>query len=280
MAKYIGNALFGATLRQCRKQRNFSQQFVASAAGISSRHLSFVECNKTGVSRKTLARIFTVLELPPSQEEMLLQLAGFASRQSAYNEINLNEALPRPIQQVLDVYSPYPAYLLDRQLNIVSMNTVSKLYLEYFEINLKYFKGKPNLLLSVVDQSSLKPYFFNWHEVVKSMIWRLRNHARRAPEVEVFEHLEREATASEDVREALRLEPNERALHGINNILIGGAARSVEFTHITSSFHGPISNGHSPRFFVESFIPSNEKSALLFEQCIADLPTRTSNKKF
>jgi len=208
---------------------------------------------------------------------MLLQLAGFASPQTTSNEIDLGEVLPWSIQQVLDVYSPFPAYLLDQQLNILSMNNASKLYLEHFAINLKYFNGKPNLLLSVVGQSSLKPYFCNWHEVVKSMIWRLRNHARRAQDVESFEHLEREAIATEDVREALRLEPNERALHGINNILIGSVAASAEFTHITSSFHAPITKGHSPRFFVESFIPANEKSTLLFERCIADLPKLALN---
>ena len=271
LAKYIGNVLFGVSLRQCRKQRNLSQQFVASAAGISSRHLSFVECNKTGISRKTLARIFTVLELPASQEDMLLQLAGFSAQRTAANEIDLDKDLPWPIQQVLDVYSPYPSYLLDQHLNILAMNDVSASYLKYFSIPLAEFNGQPNLLLSVAQERSLKPYFLNWHEVVKSLVWRLRHHARRREEQLSFEMLEREVLAGEDVREALRLEPNERALHGINTVFVGNKAASGEFTLITSSFHSSLSNGHSSRFFVESFLPSDEKSARAFEQYIAQV---------
>ncbi len=256
MATYIGNVLFGATLRQCRKQRNYSQQFVASAAGISSRHLSFVECNKTGVSRKTLTRIFTVLALKPSQEDILLQLAGFASQRSASNELEFNETVPWAIGQVLDVYSPYPAYLLD----------------QYFNIGLCDFNGVPNLLLSSIDQASLRPYLRNWEEVVRSLIWRLRHHARRSPDPEPFDALEREAASSANVREAFRLDPNDRVSHGIENVVVGRAGASVEFTHITSSFHGTLENGHSPKFFVESFLPANEHSALLFEQYIARFP--------
>lgn len=272
MATYIRNVFFGATLRQCRKQRNYSQQFVASAAGISSRHLSFVECNKTGVSRKTLTRIFEVLALQPSQEDILLQLVGFSSQRSASNKLEFNETVPWAIGQVLDVYSPYPAYLLDQYLNVLAMNKVSKLYLDHINISLRNFNGVPNLLLSSVDQASLRPYLRNWEEVVRSLIWRLRHHARRSPDPEPFDALEREAASHANVREVLRLDPNERVLHGIDNVVVGRGSASVEFTHITSSLHGTLENGHSPKFFVESFLPENEHSALLFEQYIARFP--------
>ena len=211
LAKYVGNVLFGVTLRQCRKQRNYSQQFVAAAAGISSRHLSFVECNKTGISRKTLVQVFAVLALPQSQEDILLQLAGYSSQRLSANELDLDNDLPWPIQQVLDVYSTYPAYLLDQNLNILAMNDVSASYLNYFSISCSQFDGQPNLLLSVVREDSLKTHLLNWQEVVRSLVWRLRNHALRGDDVVSVSHLEREVLTNEAVREAMRLEPDARA---------------------------------------------------------------------
>ncbi len=180
--------------------------------------------------------------------------------------------MPWAIGQVLDVYSPYPAYLLDQYLNVLAMNKASKLYLDHINISLRNFNGVPNLLLSSVDQASLRPYLRNWEEVVRSLIWRLRHHARRSPDPEPFDALEREAASHANVREVLRLDPNERVLHGIDNVVVGRGSASVEFTHITSSLHGTLENGHSPKFFVESFLPANEHSALLFEQYIARFP--------
>lgn len=274
VAKYIGNSLFGASLRQCRKERNYSQQLVAAAAGISSRHLSFVECNKTGVSRKTLNRIFVVLELSLSQEDMLLNLAGFASAGASPNDMDIAGALPWPLQQILDLYSPYPAYLLDQHLNILSMNKVSELYLDYFEVDLRLFNGKPNLLLSIVHQDSLKPYLSNWGDVVRSLVWRLRLQAQQTAEAGVFASLEREVIAVVGVRDALRTEPNPLALHGCNNVFVGIGGASAEFTHVTSNFHADIDEGISIQYLIESFVPTNENSTAKFSDYLA-LPKST-----
>jgi len=264
----MGNVLFGASLRKCRKQRNYSQQLVAAGAGISNRHLSFVECNKAGVSRKTLLRIFDVLELSVSQEDMLLQLAGFAASSAASNHLNILGLLPWPIQQVLDMYSPYPAYLLDQHLNILSVNKVSQLYLEYFSVELPLFDGRPNLLLSITQHDSLKRYMFNWEDVVRSMVWRLRLQAQQAADPEPFERLEREVFAADGVRDALRVEPN---VHGCKNIFVGSDEMNAEFTHITSSFYASIDEGQSTNYFVESFLPSNGDSIQTFTKYLVDM---------
>src|SRR5271163_1901131 len=71
-------AEFAARLRSWRRRRGWSQLELAGRAGISQRHLSFLEIGRAAPSRDMVARLATTLDVPLRQHNELLVAAGFA----------------------------------------------------------------------------------------------------------------------------------------------------------------------------------------------------------
>jgi transcriptional regulator with XRE-family HTH domain len=69
---------FAAELRRWREHRGFSQLALAGRAGVSQRHLSFLELGRASPSREMVDRLATTLAIPLRQHNALLLAAGFA----------------------------------------------------------------------------------------------------------------------------------------------------------------------------------------------------------
>src|SRR4029450_8080991 len=69
---------FGNLLRHWRRARGGSQLELANRPGLSTRHLSFLETGRCGPSRGTVLQIGRALDLPQSETERLLLVAGYA----------------------------------------------------------------------------------------------------------------------------------------------------------------------------------------------------------
>ena len=113
----------GQLLRGWRERRRLSQLELASTAGVSPRHLSFVE---TGRSRPTSAMILRLadhLEVPLREQNRLLLAGGFAP---AHPERSLDEptmsAVHDAVERLLAAHAPFPALVVDRGWDLVSAN--------------------------------------------------------------------------------------------------------------------------------------------------------------
>ncbi|WP_166665854.1 MULTISPECIES: helix-turn-helix domain-containing protein [Pseudonocardia] len=109
------NAGPGEMLRFWRARRRRSQMDVALAAGVSTRHLSFVETGRSGASRELLGALAEQLEIPLRERNALLLAAGFAP---AYAERPLDDPDLAPVraalEQLVAAHEPYPALVVDR----------------------------------------------------------------------------------------------------------------------------------------------------------------------
>jgi transcriptional regulator with XRE-family HTH domain len=63
---------FAAQLRWWRRRRGWSQLELAGRAGVSQRHLSFLEISRAAPSRDMVIRLATTLDLPLRQHNGLL----------------------------------------------------------------------------------------------------------------------------------------------------------------------------------------------------------------
>lgn len=72
------SASLGAPLRGWRQRRCTSQLDLALDAGISTRHLSFVETGRSQPSREAVLRLAEELAMPLRERNRLLLAAGFA----------------------------------------------------------------------------------------------------------------------------------------------------------------------------------------------------------
>ena len=113
----------GDLLRDWRKRRHHSQLSLALEAGISQRHLSFVESGRAQASREMVLHLAEHLDVPLRERNRMLNAAGFASM---FPEHSLEDpalaAARRAIERVLHAHEPYPAIAIDRHWNLVSAN--------------------------------------------------------------------------------------------------------------------------------------------------------------
>src|SRR5689334_18627079 len=121
----------GDMLRDWRRRRRLSQLELSSHAGISARHLSFLETGRSRPSRDMVLRLTERLEVPLRERNGLLVAAGFAP---VYRERSIDDPEMRPareaLNRVLDGHEPYPAIVVDRHWDLVMANDAAFLFLE------------------------------------------------------------------------------------------------------------------------------------------------------
>jgi len=114
----------GELLRQWRRRRGLSQLALAGAAGVSARHLSFVETGRSRPSRAMLLRLGEHLDVPLRDRNALLLAAGLAP---AYPQRRLDDppmvAVADAVARLLAAYEPYPALVVDRHWELVDANS-------------------------------------------------------------------------------------------------------------------------------------------------------------
>jgi transcriptional regulator with XRE-family HTH domain len=119
----VPRAGVGELLRDWRKRRHQSQLALALEAGVSQRHLSFVESGRAQPSREMLLRLAEQLDVPLRERNRLLNAAGFAP---VYPERPLADpaldAARRAVDRVLAAHEPYPALAVDRHWTLVTAN--------------------------------------------------------------------------------------------------------------------------------------------------------------
>lgn len=113
----------GELLRGWRERRRASQLALSLDAGISTRHLSYVETGRAQPSREMLILLANQLDVPLREQNLLLLAAGYAP---VYRETPMAEAGFEPIraalERILAGHEPFPAVAIDRHWNLVAMN--------------------------------------------------------------------------------------------------------------------------------------------------------------
>jgi transcriptional regulator with XRE-family HTH domain len=113
----------GTLLRDWRQRRRLSQLDLALEAGISTRHLSFVETGRAKPSPEMVVHLAEQLQVPLRERNQLLLAAGYAPR---YGARSLEDPEMAPIRdalgRVLAGHEPYPAIAVDRGWNLVASN--------------------------------------------------------------------------------------------------------------------------------------------------------------
>src|SRR6059058_2653786 len=104
----------GTLLREWRQRRHLSQLELAGMAGVSTRHLSFIETGRSRPSREMVLHLAEHLEVPLRERNALLLAAGFAP---AYRSTDFDADDMKPVcdalQRVLSSHDPYPALAVD-----------------------------------------------------------------------------------------------------------------------------------------------------------------------
>jgi transcriptional regulator with XRE-family HTH domain len=243
----------GELLRGWRGTRRMSQLELSVQAGVSARHLSFVETGRSRPTREMILRLAEELDVPLRSRNELLLAGGFAP---AYAEGKLDgpklATMMASLRDVLAGHEPYPAVLIDRHWTLIDANAAAGLLMTGAAPGL--LEPPVNVLKLSLHPDGIAPRIRNLAE------WRTH----------VLHRLDRQAAATAD--------PVLRAMHDELSELPGGSASvppngvvvplrfetpdgtQLSFFSITSVLGTPLDVTLS-ELAIESFLPADPQTA-------------------
>lgn len=171
----------GPLVRAWRSARGLSQEHLAARAGVSTRHLSFIETGRAKPGREVLLALAGALEVPLRDQNQLLLAAGLAPGfSSAALDGDELVMVRRALDHALGHHEPYPAVVCDRLWNLVRLNRAATRLFGVVGAALPPEVGA-NLVLAVLHPAAWKPAIVNWDEVAADLIERLHRECAAAP---------------------------------------------------------------------------------------------------
>jgi transcriptional regulator with XRE-family HTH domain len=172
-------AMVGEQLRSWRERRHVSQLDLSLQAGISARHLSFVETGRSKPSSGLILRLSEELDVPLRERNVLLLTGGFAP---AYPEHGLDtpplSAVTEAMRQVIAAHMPNPALAVDGHWELIDANDAVRLLTEGTAAEL--MEPPVNVLRVSLHPDGMAPRILNLGQWRQHVLFRLRRQADRS----------------------------------------------------------------------------------------------------
>src|SRR3954454_3322571 len=177
----LPNNPVGDLLRGWRNRRAMSQADLAFEAGISIKHLSYVETGKAAGSRDILLQLASALGLSLRDRNALLEAGGFA-RQYGERDLSAPEVADakRAIDLLLQRHEPFPAIVTDRRWNVLQANGAAARLMTTL-LGEARMQRPLNHMRMFLAPDELRPYVENWPKIASALLIRARHEAMAAP---------------------------------------------------------------------------------------------------
>ncbi len=167
----------GVLLRQWRDMRGKTQLDLSFDAGVSQKHISFVESGRSAPSRQMVLDLAQALDIPLRERNAVLVAAGYAP---VYPDDSLDDqamtSINKALQRMLRQHEPFPAIVMDRYWNVLLTNDAAPKFFNCF-IDMAARQGKRNLLHLMFDPAAMRPFIANWPAAAKGLLARVQREA-------------------------------------------------------------------------------------------------------
>lgn len=253
----------GALLQKWRKTRHLSQLALAGQAGISSRHLSFLETGRAMPSRQMVLLLAQSLDVPLRERNAWLLAAGFAP---TFVESSLDAPALAAVRSALDAIlrqqEPFPAVVMNRHWDIMLGNTAAVRFFAYLLDERKPAREPANVIHLMFDPNALRPLVQNWRAVAVALFQRMRREAVGGIGDDKTAKLIEEVLVYPDVRPLLReLDVEKPALPIIPVTFSKGADTPVFNFFSTVTTLGTPQDITLQELRIECFFPSDARTA-------------------
>ncbi|MBX3283773.1 MAG: helix-turn-helix domain-containing protein [Actinobacteria bacterium] len=184
------SGLFPALLKHWRRQRGLSQLDLALSAGVSARHVSFLETGRSNPSPEMVLQLGTSLGVPLRQVNAMLRAAG---HEPAYDETS--DVLPDPVAEAIELlkshHEPFPLVVLDRTYRVLDLNG-GALGVLAAVLGEAPTAERPapgaiaalglNLARTTFDPHGAQPHVANFDEVGRQLLWRIQREVLADPD--------------------------------------------------------------------------------------------------
>jgi transcriptional regulator with XRE-family HTH domain len=247
----------GRLLKEWRQVRRQSQLDLALDAGISTRHLSFVESGRANPSRDMVLLLAEALHVPFRERNELLTAAGFAAiyRDTGLNAPDLTHAR-KAIDLILQHQEPYPAVVMDRYWNLLDSNRAARRLFEFL-LGGSAPPGPPNVIRLMFHPAGVRQWVSNWESVAASLIQRMHREAVGGAPDDMTRKLLEEAAALAGV-------PPRMIARGMDGPVLPLLPVQFRKDQLAMDFFSTVTTLGSPRdvtlqeIRIECFFPANE----------------------
>jgi transcriptional regulator with XRE-family HTH domain len=245
----------GSLLREWRTRRRVSQLELSSEAGVSTRHLSFIETGRAQPSRDMVMRLSEYLELPLRERNLLLLAAGYAP---AYAQTPLSAPAMRDVraslQTLVDAHQPCPALVADHAWNLVLANDAALAFVEGVPDEL--MTDPINIIRLVMHPDGFRSRVVNFDDYSEHVLIRLHRQLR--------------ATGDPAIRDLIRecqsypgVGRPRASMHAIAPVLalrLSSGDDVLSFFTVVSTLGAPY-DVTLDEIVIESFFPADETTA-------------------
>jgi transcriptional regulator with XRE-family HTH domain len=257
---------FGDHLRDWRQRRRLSQMELGLRAGVSSKHVSFIETGRSRPSPEMVLHLAEHLGVPVRQRNSLLLAAGHAPR---YPETPLDDATMtaarRAVEMLLQHHQPFPAVVVDRRWDLVAANPAALLLTTGVHEELL---GPPmNVVRLSTHPLGLAPRMRNFAEYGAHMVDRLEQQVARTADPEL-------AALLDEVRTYVPVahEPPSPALGVLLPLVLDVDGEVLSLFSTITTFGTAIDITLS-ELAIESFFPADEATERWFRARDGDVGT-------
>lgn len=171
---------FPTVLRLLRARSAISQRRLAEVAGVSARHISWLETGRARPSRHMVCTLGAALESSFRETNLMLDAAGFSPE---FREHTLDHPDMQPVRQAVELllrsHDPLPGLVVDRRWNAVLVNR------GFAELHRQVTGEQLTALQVLADGTNLvdaffhnyRPYVLNFDEAIAQLLPRLERQA-------------------------------------------------------------------------------------------------------
>ena len=227
----------GVLLRDWRRRRNLSQLELASRAGVSTRHVSFVETGRSRPTPSMILRLCDELAVPLRDQNRVLHAGGFAP---AHPEHRLSEPpmaeIADAIEAILASHLPYPALVIDPGWDLVSANDAVYSILD--DVAPRLLEPPVNVIRLSLDPEGLAPRITNLDEWRGHLVARLRHEYDLSRDERIAALIEEHATTANIAEQSpglvvpLRLQRGDEELRLWSTTTVFGTPREVTVSEL------------------------------------------------
>jgi transcriptional regulator with XRE-family HTH domain len=256
--------VFGDMLREWRQRRHLSQLELSARTGVSSRHLSYIETGRSRPSRQMILYLAENLDIPLRGRNALLLAAEYApvySHRALDDNGSDMRYVREAVERLLASHGPYPAFVIDRQWNVVARNENTAVLLE--DVAPELLIPPVNALRLALHPSGLAPRIVNLAEWSTYLLARLDHQLLAGPDAGLAK-LADEARSYPGVAESAQETAN-LADRVFVPLRIMNGSRELRFLNMVATF-GTALDVTAAELVIEAFYPADPATSQALQE--------------
>ncbi len=247
----------GELLRLWRTRRRLSQLELAGIAGVSTKHLSYIETGRAIPSTEMVLSLGSALDIPLHERDAILIGAGHAPRYTAERDDARPSAESHEMSAAIVDAHRYPAIVIDHRWNVIAFNSAASIITDGVAGHLLH--PPINLVRLSLRRDGLASRILNLPEYSAQVLARLRRQVAGRPDrfiaglIDEFAHLETDRSPGPIIAFPMHLRVGDQVIGFVSTVATLGAP----------------SQGVNSSTAIETFFPADSQSRAILDAALA-----------